>query len=376
MSGLVANATIVSRATRDVVVGLRDELMELRLTGVRGRQCAMMALAVALATTVALEMRVDAPWWAAISAFVSVQATAPASVRRGSLRILGTAIGALLAFLVSPWLIDDHVALLLVLFAVSTLGVLGLQVSGHGYAWLLGAVTVDMVLLAGLGDPLSTLDVACNRTAEVVIGTMAAMVLATLLGENAEISLARPPPPGWSDLLGRQWPSVRHAVSAGLGVMLVPLVWMWLELPNLSQTAITVAAVMAVPALSSDEIANQEKITGRAMYRLLGCFLGGVTGLACLALSLESFLPWLLILTTGIWIAAHVQSSRRGIGYVGTQGAVVFITMLVQDWGPPTSILQGIDRFAGISGGLVILLLVSLLTAPLTPRRSGETRST
>jgi hypothetical protein len=29
------------------------------------------------------------------------------------------------------------------------------------------------------------------------------------------------------------------------------------------------------------------------------------------------------MLTAGIWIAAHVQASQRGIGYVGTQGAVV-----------------------------------------------------
>jgi hypothetical protein len=59
-----------------------------------------------------------------------------------------------------------------------------------------------------------------------------------------------------------------------------------------------------------------------------------------------------------------VQGSRRGVGYVGTQGAMVFISTLVQGSGPPTSILPGIDRFAGIGGGLLILLMVSLLTAP------------
>jgi hypothetical protein len=42
----------------------------------------------------------------------------------------------------------------------------------------------------------------------------------------------------------------------------------------------------------------------------------------------------------------------------------VFISTLVQDWGPPISILQGIERFAGITGGLLILMVVSLLTAP------------
>jgi uncharacterized membrane protein YccC len=148
--------------------------------------------------------------------------------------------------------------------------------------------------------------------------------------------------------------------------MLVPLVWRWLELPDLSQTAVTAAAVMAVPALSHDDAANRQIITERALHRLLGCLLGGVAGLACLILSIESFLPWLLMLTAGIWIAAHEQCSQRGIGYVGTQGAVVFILTLIQGWGPPASISPGIDRFAGITGGLLILLAVSWLTAPST----------
>jgi hypothetical protein len=86
--------------------------------------------------------------------------------------------------------------------------------------------------------------------------------------------------------------------------------------------------------------------------------------LGCLALSVENFLPWLLTLTAGVWVAAHVQGSQRGIGYIGTQAAVVFITTLVQDWGPPSSIFPGIERLAGITGGLLILLVVSLLTAP------------
>jgi uncharacterized membrane protein YccC len=349
-----------------VITGLRDELAELRLSSARSQQCAMTALAVALATTIALQLRVDAPWWAAISAFVSVRTNAPASVQRGALRIIGTAIGAAFGLWISPWLIEDPIALSLVLFAVATLGVLGLQVSNHGYAWLLGAVTTVMVLLAALNDPHSTFDIACNRTAEVTIGTMAAILVALILAPTAETASSAPAAPGWSNVLETQWPAVEHALRAGTAVMLVPLVWRWLELPNLSQTAVTAAAVMAVPALSHDDAANRQLITERALHRLLGCLLGGAVGLACLILSIESFLPWLLMLTTGIWIAAHVQGSQRGIGYVGTQGAVVFISTLIQGWGPPASIFPGIDRFAGITGGLLILLAVSWLTAPST----------
>jgi uncharacterized membrane protein YccC len=367
MSRLVAAAAPVGRAIHQVAVALRQELAEMHLVVGRGPQCSMTALAVALATTVALVARVDAVWWAAISAFVSTRATAPASLQRGGLRIAGTAAGAVLALLLSPWLVNDHVALCLVLLVVSACGVAGFLVSPHGYAWLLGAVTTDMVLLAALGDPLSVLTVACNRTAEVTIGTLAAILVVLILAPDAETA-APSVAPGWSDLLGAQWPAVQHALRAGTTVMLVPFVWNWLELPALSQTAITVAAVMAVPALSNDPATDQQTVTQRAMHRILGCLLGGIAGLACLALSVQSFGPWLLMLTAGVWVAAHVQGSSRGIGYVGTQAAVVFITTLVQGWGPPSSIHPGIERLAGIAGGLLILLVVTLVTAPSRPR--------
>jgi uncharacterized membrane protein YccC len=360
-------SAVAIRIMREAVAGTYRELAEARLTGVRGRRSAVTTLAVAVAVTAALAVDVDDPWWAAISAFVCSQATAPASVQRGILRILGTIGGAALAVLVSPLLADDHVALILALLVVSTVGVLGQLVGRNAYAWLLGAVTADMVLMALLSDPSSALTVGLNRSAEVTIGTAAAMAVALLAGADAAAAPAAPES-RWADLLGEQWPSMRHAAQAGFGVMLVPLVWRWLELPNLAQSAITVAAAMAVPALTNDAVLDQAKITERAMHRILGCLLGGAAGLACLALSIDNFLPWLLTLSAGIWVAAHVQASERGVSYVGTQFAVVFISTLVQGGEPPASIWPGIERFAGITCGVVILLAVVMLTAPsVTP---------
>jgi uncharacterized membrane protein YccC len=366
MNGRLAALAPVIRSVRDVAAGLHHEWAEIRLTGGRSPYCTMVALAVALAVGVALVVHVDETWWAAISAFMSTQANAPASVRRGVLRISGTFAGAALAVLLSPVLVGDQVALSLALLVVSTTGMVGLLVSGFGYAWLLGAITADMVLMALLSDPLSALSVAADRSLEVMIGTMAAMVVALLVAPDANPTPTAPAP-GWRDLLGERWPVVRHALRAGLGVMLVPLVWQWLELPNLTQTAVTVAAVMAVPGVSNDLATEQQAVIERAVHRILGCLFGGVAGLGCLAVSVQSFLPWLLMLTAGIWIAAHVQTSEPRIGYAGTQAAVVFISTLVQGSGPPTSIWPGVERFAGITGGLLILLMVSVLTAPSRP---------
>ena len=258
---------------------------------------------------------------------------------------------------------SDEVAVCLALFVVNTAGMLGFLVSAYGYAWLLSAITTDMVLLALLSDPASVQAIAVDRCIEVTIGTLAAMIAAVLMAPDVKPSQAAQPP-GWSDLSGAQWPSVQHALRSGFGVMLVPLVWQGLALPNLSQTAVTAAAVMAVPAVSGDLAIDRQKITERAMHRLLGCLFGGVAGLACLAASVETLLPWLLMLSAGIWVAAHLQSSLRGIGYVGIQAAVVFICTLMQGAGPPASIWPGVERLAGITGGLLILFAASALTAP------------
>ena len=115
------------------------------------------------------------------------------------------------------------------------------------------------------------------------------MLLALLAGPDADAAAAPPPTQAGTTCSARNGRSPRHALQAGFTVMLVPLVWRWLELPNLAQTAITVAAVMAVPALSADAAKDQQKITERAMHRLLGCLLGGIAGLGCLAVSVENF---------------------------------------------------------------------------------------
>lgn len=147
--------------------------------------------------------------------------------------------------------------------------------------------------------------------------------------------------------------------------MLLPTIWSYFELPSVAQMAVTVAAVMAVPVLSDHPLKDGRMIVAHAVHRLLGCFLGGMAGLILLAVPLTQFLPWMIALTSGVWIGTHIQASARGVGYIGTQATVVYILTLVQGWGPPNSILPGIDRFIGIMCGVAILLLVSLLWWPL-----------
>ena len=78
----------------NVAAAVRDEFTEVQWSHGRGPHCTMVALAVTSAVLLALALHTQETWWAAISAFVSVQASAPASLRRGTLRILGTFAGA------------------------------------------------------------------------------------------------------------------------------------------------------------------------------------------------------------------------------------------------------------------------------------------
>jgi hypothetical protein len=53
----------------------------------------------------------------------------------------------------------------------------------------------------------------------------------------------------------------------------------------------------------------------------------------------------------------------------------VFVTTLVQGSGPPESILPGIDRFAGISLGLLMLLVAMFLIGPPQPTSGAGRRA-
>src|SRR5437763_4703894 len=103
--------------------GYWRELGELGEDPVRTRQGLVAACSVMLATFLALLLEVESPWWAAISGFMSLMSTGGGSVRRGLLRLGGTAAGSLLGFIMARWLPYDHFALYLFLAAITMLGV-------------------------------------------------------------------------------------------------------------------------------------------------------------------------------------------------------------------------------------------------------------
>ena len=116
--------------------------------------------------------------------------------------------------------------------------------------------------------------------------------------------------------------------------------------------------------MSGGGVGTRHAVAVRSLHRFIGCLLGGLVALGCLALDVTSFPWWLAMIGASVWVGMYIQMGPHGVGYVGTQAAFVFIVTLIQGAAPPNSIMPGVDRFAGITGGLAILLVVSLVLWP------------
>lgn len=357
-------------AIGELTGAIRAEFAELSFSGPRFRQANIGAVVVGLSILIALLLRLDDPWWAGISGFVCTQATHPQSLRKGALRILGTTVGAVAGFMLAPWAVYDPVATALLLFGAGTLAILGGLLSSNGYAWLLGGITVVMVTLGALDDPTQALPIAFYRAAEIAVGSLAALITTRLWASSG--GGKAPAAPGWHSLFNANWHMLSHGLRTGTVIAAVPFLWRALEIPNLSQMAISIGAVMAVPALTGISSEDGRAIAKRMLHRITGCAMGGIVGTAFLLLPLSQLLlPWLLMLMAGSWLCMQLQSGRRGISGVGIQAAVALILTLVQGAGPAASLLPALERIAGMMGAIALLLLINLLLGPPVRTQAG-----
>jgi Predicted membrane protein len=173
--------------------------------------------------------------------------------------------GVAVSLVVTPWLAYDHVAGSLFIFCVTTLGTLGFMLSPHAYAWLFATITVNLIVLSSLQNPLLAVPAAFYRVYEVIIGSGIALLVALALAPEG-VGTA-PAPRGWSGIWDRNWPHLLHAMRAGLTVMLLPWVWSWLVLPSPSQMSITVVAIMAVPTLAADPMEGGRRVASQSLQR-------------------------------------------------------------------------------------------------------------
>jgi len=328
-----------------------------------------------LAILGALALHSGEPWWAAITAFMVTRASPSLALSRGIMRIAGSIVGAVAGLVVLRLFVYQSLPFCLSLFAISCVGLFGFVCSRFSYAWLVGAVTACLVMLMSLVEPQGAFETAVNRVAEVMIGTIAALIVAGLSPRPADAGgapaadLIDPPPLAfWRRRYGaelRRWlpgkePLLWHACRGGLTVMLMPALADWLAPESPVTMGVTVVMVMSIPTTAILE-SDSRAIIEKAAHRLIGCLLGALMGLACLAFVGSDFLLWIVLIPPGIWLCSQIQTGSAGISYIGTQAMFAYVMSMVQGQGPPLSISPGFNRLVGVMGGLSVLFVVTLV---------------
>jgi uncharacterized membrane protein YccC len=369
---------------REIPGALLTELHSLDWRGARGLEAAEAAASVTLAVLVALALHADDPWWAGISAFVVSKATFSEAVSRGIMRVAGSVVGAIAALIVLRLFVYQSLPFCLSLFVLSFIGMFGFVCSRFGYAWVVGTVTACLVMLMSLDQPAAAFNTAVNRVAEVAIGSIASLIVCGLSPDPADASAApaagllEPPPLAfWRRDYGARlarWlpgkePLLLHACRGGLTVVLMPALADWLAPQSPVTMGVTVVMVMMIPTTAILQ-SDSRTIIQRSAHRLIGCLLGALAGLACLAFVGSDFLLWIVLIPPGIWLCSQIQTGTTGLSYIGTQAMFAYLMSMVQGLGPPDTISPGFERLIGVMGGLSVLFVVTLILAliPLSSR--------
>jgi len=151
--------------------------------------------AAMLAFYVALAVGLPRPYWALATVYVVSNPLTGATRSKGLYRVLGTLIGATVAVLVLPLLVDTP--LLLSLFISVWTGTLlylsFLDRLPSNYVYMLSAYTLPMIALPMVQSPDQVFPFAVSRTEEILIGIVCASLVSSLVlpGKAAPVLEAR-----------------------------------------------------------------------------------------------------------------------------------------------------------------------------------------
>ncbi len=335
---------------------LKGEFAELRLSGPTAGVAFRATLASVLSMLVAMALHLDNPYWAAITAVSIVVPDVSSSFLRSVDRCLGTVTGAAIGYFGAHFVGEPLIFQLICASAVA-FGIYGAERSAHGYAVLLGAVTVVLVMFGALQAPNEGFRIAVYRSMEIMVG-----VGVSYLVQVALAPASRPAPvdakpgvfagPVDEDLLA-------IAVTGGLAVACIPLIWQALALPGLGQTPITAFVIL---------LAMRREPAWVAVNRVAGCLLGGAYGLLSMRFVGDAFVVWIALLFGGLYVSCYVKERDGEASYTGHQAAVAVIMSMVQGLAPSSDILPAIERLVGMIGGIVVVIIAQAAAAPLVAR--------
>jgi uncharacterized membrane protein YccC len=335
---------------------LKGEFAALSLSGPTAGVAFRATLASVLSMIVAMALHLDNPYWAAIAAVSIVVPDVSTSFVRSVDRGLGTVAGAAVGFFGARFVAEPLIFQLICAGAVAY-GIYGTERSDHGYAVLLGAVTVVLVMFGALEAPDDALRLAVYRSMEILVGVGVSYCVQLALAPAGAPSPVAAKPGIFADPVDEDLLAI--AVTGGLAVAVIPAIWEALDLPGLGQTPITAFVIL---------LAMRRGPAWVAINRVAGCVLGGAYGLLCMHFVGDDFALWIGLLFGGLYISCHVKERGGEAAYTGHQAAVAVILSMVQGLAPSRDILPAIERMVGMIGGIVVVIVAQAVAAPVVAR--------
>lgn len=298
--------------------------------------------------------------WAAFTSFVLMRGHISETFVRAIMRIIGTTAGAALALILVPYLAPSLPVASTAAGVIGAVGLYGMLTARRAYAWLLFALTFEMILLDKLEHPtLDTFTFAKTRLLEVGAGTAACLVVSLLTTLTARRRWpSRPPPP--SEGVGWHSNAARHAMQAGVALALVPILHAIIGLRELQQAGVTIMAVMIVPVTGLGR-SGIGPVTRKLLHRVIGCLCG--SALAAVSMLLADGSTSILIAGTflGVLIGRHIENGGGRFTYVGMQFTLTILVTLIPDSYSATAIHPALLRLESIFCGMALLEPVLLL---------------
>jgi uncharacterized membrane protein YccC len=335
---------------------LKAEIGGFSFSGRTAALASRTALASVLSILVAMILHLDNPYWAGITAISITLPDISSSIARSIDRCLGTIIGAAVGYFGAHF-VADHLVFEFIIASAVAFGIYGMERTTHGYAVLLGAVTVILVMFGSLEAPDGALKLAVYRSMEIMVGVAVCYFVELAVAPSVPAAPVSPKPGIFAGPVDERM--LATAMTGGIATASIPQIWESLQLPGLGQTPITAFVIL---------VAMHREPTWTALNRVVGCLIGAAYGLMCLRLVDDNTLMWLLLLFLGLYLFSHIKHGNTDLSYSGHQAAVAMILSMVQGLSPSRDILPAISRLVGMIGGIVVVIVAAALIEPLVAR--------
>ncbi|WP_258956563.1 FUSC family protein [Legionella sainthelensi] len=156
-----------------------------------------------------------------------------------------------------------------------------------------------------------------------------------------------------SQQLKHDYNVIIHSIKAGLTAVLALALWLFINLPGGLNGIISSIVISARR--------NLYDMQNTGSMRLLGCLLGGGTGLYFIMTFTMSLYLLLVIIFFTVWAFSLFSFRHINYAYLGMQANVAIILVMAEHGASVMTVLPAIERMAGIVIGIVASFVVANL---------------